>query len=475
MTTALAALTPELALTASAVFGLLLGSWLPRHRQWLVRLVAALACLVGIAAAAVAMGGTPQAVFDGSYAVDTATNAGRIIVLAATLLTICLSIDTVDAYARETEFSVLLQLAALGTIMLTGASDLLLLFAGYLLASVPLYALAGFAKDALGTEASLKYYLMGALLGITMLTGITLLYGIGRSTGYAVLAQSLPAAPRAVVAVGLVAVLAGLLFKIGAVPAHFWVPDITEGASTPVAAFVTTIPKIGGLVAVYRLVAEALPAVGVNWPLLLAILATASMTLGNLAAFFQDNVRRLLAYSTISQVGYLLLAPVVATTSDLALPALLFYLAAYAVTNLGAFAVVAEFPRATRLADYRGLARRRPGLAAVLVVCLLGLVGTPPTAVFLGKLEIFSAAIDGGATWLAVVAVVNTIASLFYYLRWIAPAFLHPASEQETGTDVLAPAGRWSALGAYTAGAASLALGLAGGLVLPLGAGPLLP
>ncbi len=471
----LAALIPELVLVVGAVLGLLLGSWLPRHRQWLVRLMVALACVVGVAATAVAMGSSPQMVFGGSYAVDTATNAGRIIVLAATLLVLCLAIDTVDAHARETEFYVLMLLGALGTIILTGASDLLLLFAGYLLASIPLYALAGFAKDALGTEASLKYYLMGALLGVTMLAGITLLYGAGRSTGYATLAQTLQTAPRAAVAVGLVAVLAGLLFKIGGVPAHFWVPDVTEGASTPVAAFVTTVPKIGGLVALYRLVAEALPAVEVNWPLLLAILAVASMTLGNLAAFFQDNARRLLAYSTISQVGYLLMAVTVATRSEIALPALLFYLAAYAVTNLGAFAVVAELPNAPRLADYRGLARRHPGLAAVLVVCLLGLVGTPPTAVFLGKLEVFSAAIDGGYTWLAVVAVINTVASLFYYLRWIAPAFLQPAPDQETDTDVLVPAGRWSALGAYTAGAASLALGISGGVVGPLVTGTLLP
>ncbi|WP_182543569.1 NADH-quinone oxidoreductase subunit N [Halosaccharopolyspora lacisalsi] len=468
-----AALTPELTLTAGAVLGILLGSWLPRHRQWVVRLLAALACLVGLAATAAAIGGAPQLVFGGSYAVDTATNAGRVIVLAATLLTICLSIDTVGSHPRETEFYVLMLLAALGTIMLVGATDLLLLMAGYLLASVPLYALAGLVKDALGTEAALKYYLMGALLGVTMLTGITVLYGAGRSTGYATLAQNLPGAPQAAVAVGLVAVLAGLLFKIGSVPAHFWVPDITEGASTPVAAFVTTVPKIGGLIATYRLVAEALPAAGVNWPLLVAVLATASMTLGNLAAFFQDTVRRLLAYSTISQVGYLLLAVAVATRSELALPALLLYLAAYAVTNLGAFAVVAALPHAPNLADYRGLARRHPGLAAALVVCLLGLVGTPPTAVFLGKLEIFSAAIDGGYAWLAVVAVVNTIASLFYYLRWIAPAF---AAEPETySEEVLAPAGRWPALGAYTAAAASLALGVAGGVVLPLVSGPLLP
>lgn len=467
-----AALVPELALTAGAVFGLLAGLWLPRRRQWVVRLIAALACLAGLAATAVAMASPPETVFGGSFAVDAGTNAGRIIVLGATLLVLCLSIETVAGHARETEFYVLVLLGALGAIVLVGASDLLLVFAAYLLASVPIYALAGFVKDAAGVEASLKYYLIGALLGVVMLTGITILYGAGRSTSYAALHDSLAPAPHAAVAVGLVAVFAGLLFKIGGVPAQFWVPDVTDGASTPVAAYVTTIPKIGGLVAAFRLVAEALSTSTVNWALLVAILATASMTLGNLAAFFQTSVKRLLAYSTISQVGYLLMAVTVAGRTQLAQRSLFFYLAGYAVTNLGAFAVVAELPAARTLADYRGLARRRPGLAAVLVVCLLGLVGTPPTAVFVGKLEVFSAAIDGGYSWLAVVAVVNTVASLFYYLRWLAPAFLaRPAAL----VDTLVPAGRWSAYGAYSAGLASVLLGLVSGVVLPLAGTRLLP
>lgn len=187
------------------------------------------------------------------------------------------------------------------------------------------------------------------------------------------------------------------------------------------------------------------------------------MTLGNLAAFFQTSVKRLLAYSTISQAGYLLMA-IAAARSALATRALLFYLAAYAVTNLGAFAVVTELPQATTLDSYPGLARRHPGLAAVLVVCLLGLVGTPPTAVFLGKLEIFTATIDGGYAWLAALAIANTVASLFYYLRWLAPAFLRAPAATQPGP--LHATGRWAAGVAYTAGTASLALGVAAGAIL---------
>ncbi|WP_405564836.1 NADH-quinone oxidoreductase subunit N [Streptomyces sp. NBC_01180] len=230
--------------------------------------------------------------------------------------------------------------------------------------------------------------------------------------------------------------------------------------------------QFGGLIAGYRLLHQALAGSDVNWPLLLAVLAAVTMTLGNLAAFFQTSVKRLLAYSTISQVGYFLMALAVATRSDLAQRSLLFYLAAYAATNLGAFAVVTELPHARTLQDYRGLTHRPPGLAAVLVVCLLDLVGTPPTGVFLGKLEIFSAAVDGGCPWLAALAVVNTVASLFYYLRWLAPRF---AATAPAGTQAVQ--GRWTAATAYTAGAIALALalGLAGVAVLPLTTGPLLP
>ncbi|MEV5370692.1 NADH-quinone oxidoreductase subunit N [Streptomyces albogriseolus] len=470
----LAALVPELALLGTAVIGLLAGSWLPRRRQWIIAVLAAAACAAGLVATGVTMAtDREQTVFADVFAVDTATGFGRLTVLGALLLIVGMSVETVHGHKRETEYWVLLLLTGAGTLALIGANDLLTLFAAYLLASIPAYALAAYAKDARGTEAALKYYLMGALLGTAMLAGTALLYAAGHATLYRELNSALPAAAYGLVAVGLVGVLAGLLFKAGAAPAHFWVPDVTEGAPTPVAAYVTTLPKIGGLIAGFRLLHQALPGTDVNWPLLLAVIAAVTMTLGNLAAFFQSSVTRLLAYSTISQVGYLLMALAVATRTDLAQKSLLFYLAAYAATNLAAFAVVTELPHARTLDDYRGLARRHPGLAAVLVVCLLGLVGTPPTGVFLGKLEIFSAAVDGGLTWLAALAVANTVASLFYYLRWLAPLFrLTPA---EPSARAFVVSGRWSAATAYTAGAASLLLGIAGGAVLPLTTGPLLP
>lgn len=472
------ALVPELALLGSAVVGLLLGAWLPRRRQYLVRLLAAAATLAGLVATAAAAAGPDRVVFGSSYAVDTLTHATRGIVLVAVLIALALSVEATTGTPRETEFVVLLQLGALGTVLLGGAADLLLLFAAFLLASVPFYALAGWSTQNLAVEAAMKYYLSGAFLGVTMLTGTTILYGAGRATAYGPLRDGLATATPGLVAVGLVVLLTGLAFKIGAVPAHFWVPDVTDGTPPAVAAIVTTIPKIGGLVAVYRLLVDVVPA-GVDWPLLIAILAAASMTLGNLAAFFQTSVQRLLAYSTISQVGYLLMAVAVAGRTALAQPALLYYLAAYVLTNLGAFAVVAELPHARTLADYRGAARRHPAMVAALIVCLFGLIGTPPTAVFIGKLTVFTAAVDGGAAWLAVLAVANTVASVFYYLRWVAPAFRRPSdttgthsddgSDPATGTDAaLVPAGTWSAVTAYVTATATVLLGVLSGPILPL-------
>lgn len=452
---------PEVFLAASAVLGLLLGAWLPRNRQWFVGLLAAVAACGGIVAAAVTAAGPDVTAFGEAFTVDPVTNTSRAVVLGALLLVLGLSAGPFHAHPRESEFYVLLQLSALGALVMAGTQDLLLLTAGYLLASIPAYTLAGFRKDGPGTEAALKYYVIGALFGILMLAGITVLYAAGRATGYPLLGPALPEAPEALVAAGAVGLLAGVLFKAGAVPAHFWVPDAVQGSTAPVAAFLTTIPKIGALAALLRLGESVLADSGMPWAAVISVVAAASMTLGNLAAFFQDDVKRLLAYSTISQVGYLLLPVAVAGRSDLAQEALLYYVAAYAVTNLGAFAVVCALPRAGRIGDYCGLARKRPLLAASLVICLLGLVGTPPTGVFVGKLEAFSAAFDGGYAWLAVLAAVNTIASLFYYMRWIVNAV------SRGGNDDLVDGDRPARAVAYTAATISVGLGLASGPVLP--------
>ncbi|WBC16665.1 proton-conducting transporter membrane subunit [Micromonospora sp. WMMA1998] len=446
------ALLPELLLLAGAVTTLLTGVFLPRYRQWVARLVAVGALLAAVLATLPAVG-ERTTVYAHSYALDPATTTARLLIPLAGLLVVGIAAGRVAGNRRETEFYVLTLLAVLGAVLLAGASDLLLLAVAYLLSSVPLAGLAGWGRDRRGAEAALKVYLMGALAGVGLLAGAALLTALGGGTSdYHRLAAGLAGAPPAAVAVGVVGVLAGLLFKIGAVPGHFWVPDAVQGASVPAGALLTTVPKLGGLLAAYRLFAVAVPADVVDWPLLVAVLAAVTMTLGNFAAFGQADPRRLLAYSTVAQVGYLLMAVAVAGRAERALPALLVYLAGYAVTNLGAFAVLAAEPHDT-LDGYRGLARRRPWLAGALTICLLGLVGTPPTAVFAGKLTVFTAAWDGGLAWLVVVAAVNTVASLFYYLRWLVPTYTPagrcPATDGRSGTVAVA-----SAAGAAFVGAA---------------------
>ena len=460
------ALLPEILVLAGAVIGLLAGSFLPRERQAITRYVSVAALAVSAVAAAAAIAAPASSIFAGSFAVDVATGAVRLIVPLSTIFVIVLGKEEFSGSSRESETYSLLLLSSLGAMVMAGAADLLILAGSFLLASIPLYALVGLSRKPGAAEAALKTYLIGALLGIALLLGVTILFGIGGSTAYSTLRLTLTEAPSAAVAAGVLAVLAGLMFKAGGVPGHFWVPDATQASGTAVAAFLTSIPKIGAIIAAYRLI-DMLPPVG-NWPLLIAVLATASMTLGNLAAFWQDDVRRLLGWSTVSQVGYLLLPVAVAGQATLALPSMLLYLAGYAVTNLTAFAVVAALPERRTIADFRGAAASHPWLSLALVVSLLSLVGTPPTAVFVGKLTTFAAAWDGGLAWLVVVAAVNTVASLFYYLRWLAPIFAR--NSPRSGEPSRRP---WAERATILGAVVTVTIGVTAGFVLTLFTGAL--
>jgi NADH-quinone oxidoreductase subunit N len=436
------------------------GSFLPRKRQWPARGVAAAALVAAAAVAAVQMGGADRSAFAGTFSVDATIGVARIIAAVASLLVLAVAGDEIAGAARESETYALLLFATTGVLVLAGAADLLVLATGYLLASIPLFALIGMARSARAAEAAMKTYLIGSLFGILLLLGVTVLYAVTGTTAYPELAARLGDAHAGVVAAGLVGVVAGLMFKAGAVPAHFWVPDAAEGASGTAAMFLTTVPKVGALIALYRLAAVAPETVA--WPLLIAVLAVISMTLGNLAAYWQRDARRLLGWSTVSQVGFLLLPIAVVGRSDLALPSLLFYLAGYTVTNSAAFAVTTALPDRRSLDSYRGLAGARPALAGALLVALLGLLGTPPTAVFVGKLTTATAAWDGHQAWLAVIVFINTLVSLFYYLRWIIPSYQQPDDDASHNNFA---SKKWSTATAVVAAGLSLALGVAAGAV----------
>ncbi|OZB87887.1 MAG: NADH-quinone oxidoreductase subunit N, partial [Microbacterium sp. 14-71-5] len=358
-----AALLPEGVLVAGAVVVLLLGSFLPRRRLPLTRWVAGAAL---VSSAAVALGAGTGTAFADSYALDAPTAAARTIAPLAALAVLALGSDELRGTTREAETCTLVLLGTAGTVLLAGANDLAVLAAAYLLASVPVPALVGLAQSGRAAEAALKTYLVGALLGAAMLLGAAVLAGVGGATGYRSLHGSLTSAPPAAVAIGFVLVLAGLTFKTGAVPGHFWLPDAAQGGSATAAAFVTTVPKVGGLLALLRLV-DLLGGARVAVTAAVAALAAGTMLLGNLAALGQDDVRRLLGWSAVAQVGFLLMAPAALPGAG-AVPALALYLAGYAGTNLVAFAVAAAHPQRRLLADWAGLAHRHPASAAALVV-----------------------------------------------------------------------------------------------------------
>lgn len=274
----------------------------------------------------------------------------------------------------------------------------------------------------------MKYYLLGALTNGALLFGAVLLFGLASTTTFPGLLAGLRQAdpfPLAV-AIGLVAV--GLAFKMGAVPAHAWMPDVAEGAPAPVAAFLTVAPKVGALIALARL-ATVLPESQVNWRLLVAILSALTMSLGNVVALWQEDVRRLLGWSAVSQTGYGLMAVVALGRSGLAVPALLFFLVAYALANLAAFGVVVTLLGRSERMAYAGVGRSQPILGLVIVVSFLSLVGIPPLAGFTAKVMLFGATIAAGYTWLAVLALANTVVSLAYYARVIGPMYFQPGGK----------------------------------------------
>ncbi|MGI8875600.1 MAG: NADH-quinone oxidoreductase subunit N [Egibacteraceae bacterium] len=427
MASAAAGVVPEIILLAGAVIVLITVLFTPRRVQRLAPWLS-LAVLSAAGAASLAQLTEPQAiVFFDTWARDGTAVLGKLIVLASAAISAALCLQWFRTDPRAGELQTMLLFATLGAVVLTGAADLMELVLGLLLSSVAGYVLAAYHRQSKESgEAALKYYLLGALTNALLLYGVVLLFGLVGSTTYPALAEALPSVDPLGLLAGFGLVLLGVAFKIGAVPVHPWVPDVAEGAPAPAAAFLLTVPKVGGVIAVARL-AAVLADSPVAWRPTLALVAAATMTLGNLAALWQDDVRRLLGWSAVSQTGYALMAPVALTRSDLAIPSLLLFLTVYAAANLAAFGVVVELRGRTAMADYAGLGRVRPWLLAALTVAFLSMVGIPPLGGFAGKLALFAATIDAGYAWLAALAVVNSVVSLFYYARVIGPAYFAPA------------------------------------------------
>lgn len=424
--TALAAfgdILPEVALLLGSVVVLLFAVLTPRRYQSWAGGLAAATVLVAIGLTTRRLvAGEVRFLFEGSYAIDRLTDWGALLVLVTTLAVIGLSDRWFRTDDRQGEYHLLLLLSSLGVVLLIGATDLIQLVLSLLLSAVTGYVLSAFHRGSpLATEAGMKYFLLGAVANTSLLLGIAVLFGVTAATSYPMLAAGLqPNGPLIVVGVALV-VLA-LIFKLGAFPLHSWVPDVARGAPAPTAVFITTAPKVGGLIALARFV-TVVPEEVVDWRLVIAVLSAVTMLVGNLSALWQEDLRRMLGWSSVAHAGNGTMAIVALGLSDLAVPSLLYFLAAYVFGGVGSFGVVVALRGRTAREDYRGLARRRPVLAGALTVSLLSLLGVPPLAGFGAKLFVFTAATEAGFGWLTVLAVVNTVISVYYYTRFITPLY----------------------------------------------------
>jgi NADH-quinone oxidoreductase subunit N len=333
---------------------------------------------------------------------------------------------------RRAEAYLLLLAATLGMCLMACSADLVMLYLAIETTSIPLYLLAGFLKnDDRSTEAGFKYMLFGALTSAVLLYGFSLIYGFTGKTGFYDLGAYFN--NFNLVAVGITfLVLVGLAFKVSLFPFHFWAPDVYEGAPTPVAGFLSTASKAAGFAVLIRLFTTVFPIISTDWTLILAILATLTMTVGNLIALAQKSIKRMLAYSSIAHAGYAMIG--VVAFSQLGVASVVFYLIGYVLTNLLAFGIVGIVGRVTDSDDftaYAGLSRRNPALGLATLVAFLSLAGMPPFVGFVAKFFVFTAAIESGWVWLAIVGVLNSIVGLYYYLNVLKYVYLFRMEKQD--------------------------------------------
>ena len=419
--------------------------------------------------------------FSGTVQIDPFSIFFHLLIGAVVVATLLGSLDYFEGNASHAgEYYALVLFGAVGMMFMTCSVELLMVFIGLEISSISTYIMAGFRKgQASGPEASIKYFLLGSFATAFFLYGIALAFGATGSTSVAAIAAGLgsSATPRMAL-LALAMMIVGLGFKVSAAPFHVWTPDVYQGAPAPVVGFMSTAPKAAAFAVLLRITFSGFPMMQHRWAILMWTLAALSMTIGNLGALMQTDVKRLLAYSSIAHAGYLLVAFTAFPHQGIA--AACFYTAAYAAMNVGAFAVVTQVggydERRRSIEDYRGLALRSPVLAALLAFFLLSLIGIPFTGGFFGKFYVFTAALASGHIWLAVIGLVNSGVACFYYLRLLTSVYAKPepaasASGRQAASlaavaarEISLPAG----IGLILTAAATLMLGMLPGHILHL-------
>jgi len=450
-------LSPELVLCGSGLLILLADLIWREKKGWLPWL--ALVGLAGALVATLALWGQSTPLPSEMMAVDAFALFFKFIAILATGLVVFSSIEYLrDRTPYRGEFYAFLLFATLAIALASAATNLVMVYVAMETLSITSYVLAGYLRDdPNSSEAAIKYFLYGAITSAVMLYGMSLLYGATGTTDLAQIAAFFlggraDASLRWIGVPAIILLLAGFGFKAALVPFHQWTPDTYEGAPTPITAFLSVGSKAAGFAILMRVFITALPSFTESWVAILAAVSIVTMTLGNLVALRQTNIKRMLAYSSISHAGYLLIGVVSVLlflrgeTGFNGINGVLLYFIGYLFTNLALFMAVIAFENATgsnEIADYAGLIRRAPFLAAVLVVCFMSLAGIPPTAGFMGKFFVFGAAIKQRLYWLAGVAIVNSVISIGYYFNVIRYAFFLPARKGNDSTLAIAPSLRW--------------------------------
>lgn len=461
------AVGPEMVLAGLALALVPVAGWARGPWRRLPSVAAFVGLIIAMGLTAPMLTAAPREAFCGTYAVDPFRAFYQLVIEAGAVITLLALASHFRGSEQEAQAPVALLMASVGGMGLAAATDLGLIVLFLQMVSFPSYLLVLLVRsDRPAQEAALKYFLYGAAALAVMAYGLTFLFGLTGSLNLRVIGANLAGADAAWVAFAFGLVLIGYGFEMTLVPFHVWAPDVFQGAKAPVSGFVSVVPKVAAFAGLLRLLIEALPNGLVAWPVVLAIVAGVTMSFGNLVALRQTSLKRLLAYSSIAQAGYMLMAVAVAERTPDALPAIGYYLVAYLCMNLAAFAVLAQVERllgSDGLDTVRGLGRRAPWPAAALTIALLSLAGIPPLAGFAGKVFLLMAAIDGGFVWLAVIAALNMAVALYYYAMIIAEMHFREPER----TEAVAPDADYAwATCLCTAG--TIAFGIAPKLVLGL-------
>ena len=429
-------LAPQIILVAAGMLLMLLEPLTAPDQKSRLARIAVLATVVAAFCLMSQWNIAPRTILRGMFAVDNFSVFFQwlFLIIGAVSAYLSMRFNERESINRG-EYYALLLFACSGMSMMAASADLILTFLGIEILSISTYILAGFKRnDSRSNEASLKYFLLGSFATAILLYGIALIYGGTGSTSYQVIRELalLRGSIQTTTLIGLGLLLVGFGFKVALVPFHSWAPDVYEGAPTPVTAFMAVGPKAAGFAALIRILLQAFPFLAQDWGSILWLLSILTMTLGNVVAVLQTNIKRMLAYSAIAHAGYVLVGIVAGRPEGFS--AVLFYLVVYTVMNLLAFSVVLSFSREgdlhVHLADYAGLARRAPFAAAVLSLALISLAGIPLTGGFMGKFYLFSAAIQKGYLGLAIIGVLNSVVSVFYYFRIMVYMYMREPGEE---------------------------------------------